>query len=87
MNNPLRNPAAEFEHLLNQRDLAAYRVVAVVKVVLDFFEGQDFASAEAQLRRIRKEYDEADAKLNHFRAALKLNSKGETRHGNSSAIA
>lgn len=61
---------AEFQRLLNQRDLAAYRVVAAVKSVLDFFEAQDFASAERSLRKARSEFDQAEDRLHQFRNSL-----------------
>jgi predicted negative regulator of RcsB-dependent stress response len=76
----MNNTAAIFQKLCDQRDLAAYRVVAAVRSVLDFFEAQDFASAEDSLRRARAEYDEADARLNEFRNSL----QGE-KHGHSTA--
>ena len=75
--------AEEFRRLSEQRELAAYRAVAAVKTILDFFEAQDFASAEASLRRVRSDFDEAECRLAQF-----LNThKGELRHGNRRATA
>ena len=76
---PLPNPAAEFEHLLNQRELAAARAVSVIGQVLDFWEAQDYDSAKAQLERARAEFQEADARVIKFRKSY---SKGENSHGN-----
>lgn len=76
------DPAAEFQHLLNQKDMAAYRCVAVLGVVLDFWEAQDYDCAKAQLERARANFQEAEARIAEFR---KQNSLGETRHGNRSA--
>ena len=76
----------EFEKLLEARDLAAYRAAAVVAVVVDFFEAQDYETAEKQLRSSLAEFREADRKVNQFIQQLKAkkNSQGEKRpaHGN-----
>jgi hypothetical protein len=55
-----------FQRLTNARDLAAYRAVAVLGVVIDFWEAEDFDSALAQLKRARAEFLEADARVTEF---------------------
>lgn len=77
------DPAAEFQHLLNQRELAAIRAVSVIKTVLDFWEAQDYTAAKASLERARRDYQEADARVTNFRKTH----KGARHHGNSTAAA
>lgn len=74
----------ELTRLRAERDRAAYRVVAAVKVVLDFFEAQDFASAEQSLRDARAAFDLADARLAHFHNSQP---KKEQSNGNRTSAA
>lgn len=76
------DPAAEFERLLELRDLAAYRAVSVIQMVLDFFEAQDFSSAEQMLSGAREEFRAADERVNLFQQTLAQATQGEkARHG------
>ena len=75
----MANQAALFHSLLNQRDLAAYRLVAAVETVLRFWEAQDYESARALLERSRTEFECADARINQF--CQSIDPQGEfTRH-------
>lgn len=76
------DPAAEFQSLLDQRELAAVRVVGAVDSVISFWEAQDYDTALAVLKHARDEYNAADRRISEFHKSL----KGEnTRHGNSTA--
>ena len=78
-------PSAVLRRLLEERDLAAYRAVAVIQSALDFWESQDYESAFRSLERAREDFMEADARITQFR---KSNTQGETaRHGNSISAA
>jgi hypothetical protein len=68
------NAYAEFERLCNKRELAAYRMVGVVKTVISFFEAQNYDHALAALKDARAEYDAADRKITEFHNAHKENS-------------
>jgi hypothetical protein len=57
---------AEFQRLLQQRDLAAYRVVSATQVVIDFFEAQDYESALELLKKSQEAFRQADQKINAF---------------------
>lgn len=61
------DPAGEFERLLQLRDLAAYRAVSAIQMVLDFFEALDYESAENMLTKARDEFRAADERVNKFR--------------------
>lgn len=78
----MADPAAEFQHLLNQRELAAVRLVAVVDTVVLFWEALDEAEVLVRLQRARADFYDVEARIAEFR---KQNSLGETRHGNRSA--
>lgn len=71
-----------FQRLANERDLAAYRAVAVIGVVIDFWEAEDFAEALNKLKRARQEFLEADARITDFHLQHR---KGETPDGNRTA--
>jgi hypothetical protein len=83
----MNDPASEFERLLQLRDLAAYRAVSVIQMVLDFFEAQDYESAVNMLDKARAEFDQADLRVVQFRKTLESATKQPTqgekaRHGN-----
>jgi hypothetical protein len=59
--------ALEFQELCNRRDLAAYRVVSAVGLVLRFWEAEDFAVSLVKLQRAHAEYELADRRINEFR--------------------
>ena len=85
MNDLARNdPAAEFQHLLNLRENAAYRAVSVIKTVRDFWEAQDFDSVKAALDRALADYEKAEAVLAHFKKKNHKLCSGEN-HGNRDA--
>jgi hypothetical protein len=68
----MTDPAGEFERLLQLRDLAAYRAVSAIQMVLDFFEALDFESAQRMLSKARDEFREADERVNHFRDVVNV---------------
>jgi hypothetical protein len=71
--------AAEFERLLERRDLAAYRLVSTVDTVILFWEAQDYEASLALLKRAHAEFKHADRQITEFRNLH----KGELpRHGN-----
>jgi len=74
--------AAEFEQLVERRDLAAYRAVGAVETVILFWEAQDFEASLSLLKRAHAEFERAESRITDF-----LNShKGELpRHGNRTA--
>lgn len=77
--------AVEFQRLLERRDLAAYRAVAMLDLVIHFFEAQDYDTALSQLKRAQSEFQEAARSVQQFQLGL---TKGETnRHGNSISAA
>lgn len=57
---------AEFQRLQQQRDLAAYRAVSQIRMVIDFFEAQDYDSALAQLKKADAEFQETDQRITEF---------------------
>lgn len=73
---------AEFQRLLERRDLAAYRAVVACDLAVHFFEAQDYDTAKVQLERARDDFHEAARRVQEFQ----LKHKGElNRHGNRSA--
>ena len=56
----MADPAADFKHLLDQRDQAAYFVVASVETVLRFWEVQDYERSLTLLRDALAEFNYAD---------------------------
>lgn len=70
---------AEFQRLLQQRDLAAYRVVSATQVAIDFFEAEDYESALALLKKSQEAFRQADGKINAF---TKSHLKEKSKHGN-----
>jgi chemotaxis regulatin CheY-phosphate phosphatase CheZ len=78
----LPDAAAKFEHLLERRDLAAYRVVEAVEAVIGFWEAQDYEASLSLLKRAHAEFERADHQISDFRNLH----KGElTCHGNRTA--
>ena len=70
----MTNPAADFKRLLEQRDQAAYYVVATVETVLRFWKVQGPEQSLALLQRALAEFDCADIHIKEFHKSL----KGET---------
>lgn len=74
--------AAEFKRLLDQRDLAAYRVVGAVQTVILFWEAQDYDASLDLLKQAFAEFRRAESRITEFRNSY----TGElTRHGNHTA--
>jgi predicted negative regulator of RcsB-dependent stress response len=71
------NAADLFARLVQQRDLAAYRAVSTIQVVLDFFEAQDFESAQRALRNSLAEFRQADERITAFRTTHKKENQSE----------
>lgn len=74
------DPRTQLTILLERRDLAAYRAVSKIKLVLDFWEAEDFENAENILRSALAEFDEADQKVTAL--YQQLNPKNEKRPAN-----
>lgn len=77
------SPADEFQSLLNQREMAAFRGMTILKTVRDFWEAQDFDSAKAAIDRALSDYEAADRKVSQFRQTH----KGASPNGNRTAAA
>jgi hypothetical protein len=69
------NPAADFKRLLEQRDQAAYYVVATVETVLRFCKVQDYERSLALLQGALTEFRCADIHLTEFHKSLKGDSQ------------
>lgn len=69
---------AEFQSLLDKRELAAVRLVGTVDSVISFFEAQDYEQALFQLKRARDEYNAVDRQISEFHKSH----TGDNRHGN-----
>lgn len=76
----MNDPRTQLEKLLERRDLAAYRAVSKIQMVLQFWEAEDFENAENILRSALAEFDEADQKVNAL--YQQLNPKPEKRPAN-----
>jgi hypothetical protein len=75
---------SEFNRLCQMRDLAAYRAVAAIQIVVLFFEAQDYETALTQLQKARAEFQEADRRISEFRKSH----QGELdRHGHTISAA
>lgn len=74
---------AEFQRLLDKRELAAVRLVGTVDSVISFFEAQDFEAALLQLKRARDEYNAVDRQISEFHKSH----TGEIPHGHRNAAA
>ena len=72
----MTNPAADFKRLLEQRDQAAYYVVATVETVLRFCKINDYERSLTLLEDALAEFECADIHLAEFHKSL----KGETSH-------
>lgn len=82
---PAPDPAAEFQRLLNQKELAAARLVAVVDTCVLFWEALDEAEVLIRLQRARADFYAVEVQIAKFR---KQNSLGEnTNHGNRTSAA
>jgi len=75
------DPRTQLAILLERRDLAAYRCVAVIGQVLDFFEAQDFESAEKMLSKARDEFRDADRKVTELYEQLNLTTEKRPANG------
>ena len=76
--------AAEFQKLIERRDVAAYRAAAAVELVIHFWEAQDYDAAFTSLKRAHDDFQQANSRITEFYKSL----KGEnTRHGNRTAAA
>jgi hypothetical protein len=62
----MTNVLSEFNRLCQMRDLAAYRAVAAIQIVVDFFGGQDYQAALTQLQKARAEFQEAERRISEF---------------------
>jgi hypothetical protein len=60
------NVLSEFNRLCQMRDLAAYRAVAAIQIVVDSFEAQDYQTAFTQLQKARSEFQEAEQRISEF---------------------
>jgi hypothetical protein len=60
------NVLSEFTRLCQMRDLAAYRAVAAIQIVVDSFEAQDYQTAFTQLQKARSEFQEAEQRISEF---------------------
>ncbi len=78
MPRPASDSAVEFRRLLEQRDLAAYRLVAAIETVIRFWEAQEYDQALALLVRARAEFERAEARINQFRNSI--DRQGEVTH-------
>ena len=67
----MTNPAADFKRLLEQRDQAAYYVVATVETVLRFCKINDYERSLTLLQDALAEFDCADIHLTEFHKSLK----------------
>lgn len=65
--------------LLERRDLAAYRAVSKIQMVLQFWEAQDYENAEQLLRSALAEFEDVDRKIN---ALYREQTKTEKRPAN-----
>jgi hypothetical protein len=80
----MTNVLSEFNRLCQMRDLAAYRAVAAIEIVVLFFEAQDYETALTQLQKARAEFQEADRRISEFRKSH----QGELdRHGHTISAA
>lgn len=75
------DPRTQLAILLERRDLAAYRAVSKIKLVLDFWEAQDFENAEIILRSALAEFDEADRNVNTLYEQLKPKTEKRPANG------
>lgn len=57
---------AEFQSLMEKRELAAFRCVSAVKVALCWFEAELYQNTEEHLRRAVAEFDAADQAILAF---------------------
>jgi len=71
----MNDPRTQLTTLLERRDLAAYRAVSKIQMVLQFWEAQDFENAEQLLRSALTEFEDADRKVNQLYEQYKPNEK------------
>lgn len=78
---------AEFQSLCDQRDLAAYRVVAAVEMALSFWEAATFAESYDTLKRARDDYYAVHERIAQFHRnrSQVLNSSGGNHDGHRTA--
>ena len=75
----MSDPAAEFQHLLNQREISLHTLARVVDTIVLFWEALDEAEVLKRLEVARAEFYAVEVQISKFR---KQNSKGETSNGN-----
>ncbi len=61
------DPAAEFQHLVNQKEIAAYSMAAVVATIVLFQEALSLEEILDQLTEAHDEFQQADRRINQFR--------------------
>ena len=76
----MTNILSEFTRLCHMRDLAAYRAVAAIQIVVDFFEAQHYQTAITQLQKARAEFQEAERLISEFHKAHKGDSARHDHH-------
>ena len=63
----MTDPAAEFQHLLNQKEIAACNLAAAVETVVLFWEGLSQEEVYERLQLVRAEYRQIEVRIAQFR--------------------
>jgi hypothetical protein len=74
-------PRTQLVTLFERRDLAAYRAVSKIHMVLQFWEAEDFENAEQLLRSALAEFEKADQNVNQLYSQLNPNNEKRPANG------
>jgi hypothetical protein len=70
------DPAAEFQHLLNQREISLHTLARVVDTIVLFWEALDEAEVLKRLEVARAEFYEVEMQITKFRKSHQGASNG-----------